>query len=119
MKLIVGALMSSFGLVAFLIVRSYIEHDIGYTYAPPFTDHELGMLLLLFGCVLLIVVGIIMVAFSIIRAKGQHRLDMPNSSPSGISNRICPVCKQNIPSGTYVCPRCGHKSENEEDAKFG
>jgi hypothetical protein len=53
-----GYTISVIGLIGIIFMYTTISHDYRYTYSPPFTDHELGNIILLVGSIILLAIGI-------------------------------------------------------------
>ena len=112
-----GILLSAFGLGGTFGFWNYIVNDIRYSYRSPFTSHELTILCLLFLSVAMLLAGILVIIFAVIRKNNQDRLQrVERMGPGNQMAGVCPQCGLNITSGTEICPRCGYsmiKSEEE------
>ena len=110
MNIIVGSILMIIG--AFGTVGTFftISNDRGYTYNPPFTNHEITMLTMFAISIIVLLGGILTVIFSVIKNRNANKLKELTSIQinSHISGK-CPKCSLNVSDDCAVCPRCGEK----------
>ena len=106
--MLVGMILVVLGFCGSTSMWSYISNDRRYTYSPPFTDHELMMLGMFILCLISLMVGIVMIVFSIIKKNNTDTLQRLESMQEGGNILgICPSCGLNLAGNVIKCPKCG------------
>ena len=73
LNVLIGILLLLFGLAGTVYTQTTIEKEFWYTYEPPYTNHEQFILLILFFSITLIVVGLIVVIFSLCKPSKSSK----------------------------------------------
>lgn len=108
--MVIGYILSAIGIIGTVFMGSYISNDRRYTYSPPFTDHETMVLVVLFACLIMAIVGVLSIIFSIIKKRNEDALNrLNNIGKEGTQLGVCPKCGINVTHSTQICPKCGTK----------
>lgn len=106
--MITGYIMIIVGVIGAFAMGGYMANDSRYTYAPPFTDHELFNLVLFALAVMVAAAGVLTVVFAVVKKRNEDRLNrVVNTTPGGMRADVCPKCGLNLSPLTQFCPRCG------------
>ena len=106
--MLIGTLMILIGGIGTPLVRAYIASDRMYTYQSPLTSHEILVLSLFTLFLLILILGICMMIFAVIKKRNaDHLTRISHLQKGGTMAGICPSCSLNLSPGTTICPRCG------------
>lgn len=108
---IIGALLAFIGFISIIIANTQISLSSGYTFRPPYTEYEAGILTTKYIGIGMLIIGIIilllMIVSKIYYSKNvQDISDVGNGKVNYIS---CPVCNCKTTSDSKYCPKCNHK----------
>ena len=118
--MLVGTLMILVGGIGTPLVRAYIANDRRYTYQSPLTSHEILVLSLFTLFLLILILGICMMIFAVIKKRNaDHLTRLSHLQKGGTMEGICPSCNLNLSPGTTICPRCGTAIPKESSRKTG
>lgn len=114
--MIAGIVLLLIGLIGSKTVFSFMERDYFYTYNSPFTGHEVFVLMILFSFVIMLLIGVLIIIFSIVKKKNSDMLrQLENMQQDGQILGICPKCGLNVSKKTKICPKCGTEIEQKEE----
>ena len=108
---IFGAIMTFIGLITILVCNETINTSRRYTFRPPLTEYEIGVLSTRFIGIALLVIGIVILIIMIVSSyyyskNVQDISDIGNGKANFIS---CPVCNCKTTSDSEYCPKCNNK----------
>lgn len=106
--IIIGFLFTSIGLICLIIANMQINMETRYTFKPPLTEYEAGVLITKYIGIGMLVIGIIILLLLIISSiyYSKNVRDVKN----GYENYItCPVCHCKTTADSEYCPRCFYK----------
>mgnify|MGYP003107718843 FL=1 len=85
-----------------------------YTYSSPYTSHETTMLTLLFICMVMLMLGIAVIIFTVLKKRNEDQLNKVNNyGNNGTIKNVCPNCGLNLSDNATICPKCGTKVKKE------
>ncbi len=106
--MLVGLLMILVGGIGTPLVRAYIANDRYYTYHSPLTGHEVLVLLIFSFFLIVLVLGVCMMVFAVIKKRNaDHLTRISHLQKGGTMGGICPSCSLSLSPNATVCPRCG------------
>lgn len=96
MNMVIGYILIILGTAGTAFSGVYIANDRRYTYAPPLTPHETTMLMLLFLGVLLLIGGIVVILFSILKSRNSAQLNQIQNLEKGHPKNVCQKALMNV-----------------------
>ncbi len=85
-----------------------------YTYSSPYTSHETTMLILLFICMAMLILGIAVIIITILKKRNEDQLNKINNyGNNGTAKNVCSNCGLNLSENAVICPKCGTKVKKE------
>lgn len=111
-RLLAGGLLLVGGLICLLVGCITVLEDHSYSYGPPFTEHEVAVLIMIgLGLCCTIWGGI-----AGFRALKNMPVTPPNAfsgpaAPPSAAVRFCPACGTRNAAGARFCSKCGAKMQ--------
>ena len=94
-------------------IKNDLEYNY-YTYSSPYTSHETTMLTLLFICMVMLMLGIAVIIFTVLKKRNEDQLNKVNNyGNNGTIKNVCPNCGLNLSDNATICPKCGTKVKKE------
>lgn len=108
---IIGAIMTFIGFINIIIANIQISTTRGYTFKPPYTEYEAGVIITKYIGIGMLVTGILILLLMIVSKiyysrNVQDISDIGNGKANFIS---CPVCNCKTTSDSEYCPKCNNK----------
>lgn len=113
MNMVIGYILTILGCFETTFSFLTIANDRRYSYTAPFTSHERTIIAMLIISIIILIAGIFVIIFSIVKNKNESKLreiTNQNQDKSEFSNK-CPSCNLNVAKNCSICPRCGQKLE--------
>lgn len=112
--MILGYVLVIIGIFCVVFTGNAIAHDAGYTYAAPYTTHEIVMLGLFVVCLLVFLAGIFVIVAAVLRKRSEDTIERIKINDShGRRMDVCPRCGLNVSADAKVCPKCGYILKEE------
>lgn len=118
MNIIVGVILIIIGV--FGTASSFKVLVETHKYSSLYTSADKGPMMFFIVSFIILLAGIIVVIFSIIKKRNEDKLEsLTRINGSDSTGRIllknkCPVCNLNVTDGCKVCPQCGNVLNKEE-----
>ena len=82
-------------------IKNDLEYNY-YTYSSPYTSHETTMLTLLFICMVMLMLGIAVIIFTVLKKRNEDQLNKVNNyGNNGTIKNVCPNCGLNLSDNDY------------------
>lgn len=108
---IIGALMTFIGLVNVIIANIEISTARGYTFRPPYTEYEAGVIITKYIGIGLLIIGIIILLLMIVSQiyYSKNVQDISGTGNGRVNFISCPVCGCKTTMDSEYCPKCNYK----------
>ena len=107
-KLIIGAICVVIGLILFVTARGEMSNS-HYTFRPPYTAYEVGVLFRFFIGACLLGSGIVdLIVVFISKSHEDRNMQTPYDGSSSLFSD-CPKCGLKMSNSSTKCPKCGVK----------
>jgi NhaP-type Na+/H+ or K+/H+ antiporter len=110
MNMMIGYILTMFGISGTVFSYLTITNDRGYSYTAPFTNHEMTMMAIMIISFIVLVSGIMTIIFSAVKSKNEAKLkEIENLQGKTQFRNKCPKCNINVSGDCFICPNCGQK----------
>lgn len=103
LKLVLGYISSIVGIVMIICARMEMGSNSRYTWTPPYTQYEAGVVAVQWIGILFLICGIIDVVVAIVAQKYTSDNIQDVDTHTVVK---CPECGISLDSETKVCPKC-------------
>lgn len=108
---IIGALMTLIGFMNIIIANIEMSTARGYTFRPPYTEYEAGVIITKYIGIGMLIIGIIILLLMIVSKiyYSKNVQDMSDVGNGRVNFISCPVCNCKTTRDSEYCPKCNHK----------
>lgn len=108
---IIGALMAFIGLVNIIVANIQINTTRGYTFRPPYTEFEAGVITTKYIGIGILIAGIIIMILMIVSKiyYSKNVQDVSSRGNSSVNFISCPACGCKTTDDSEYCMKCGNK----------